>query len=196
LQARDIQHTDPPTIMSKTLRIFLIVLGAILILGFIGLRVMTQQTKKFSPEEVVTLVKDDMKLEVKYCRPFKKGREIFGGLVPYGEVWRTGANEATTFTTDTEIELGGTRVQPGTYTLWTIPGPDEWKVILNDKRYGWGVSWGGVASREAENDVATATVPVGTTAVNVEQFTIHFTEEPLAMVMSWDDVMVSVPLGR
>jgi len=182
--------------MSKALRIALIVLGAILILGFIGMRVMTKQTKKHSPEEVVTLADGDLGLEVKYCRPFKKGRKIFGGLVPYGEVWRTGANEATTFTTNAEIDFGSTRVKPGTYTLWSIPGPNEWKVILNDKRYGWGVSWGGVASREAEKDIATAIVPVGTTAVNVEQFTIHFTKEPLAMVMAWDDVMVSVPLGR
>jgi len=182
--------------MSKALRIFLIVLGAILVLGFIGFRVMTDQTKKHSPEEVVTLVQGDLELEVKYCRPFKKDRKIFGGLLPYGEVWRTGANEATTFTTNAEIELGGTRVKPGTYTLWTIPGPTEWKVILNDKQYGWGVSWGGVASREADHDVATATVPTGAMVENVEQFTIHFTEEPLAMVLAWDDVMVSVPLGR
>lgn len=182
--------------MSKALRIALIVLGAILILGFIGLRLMTKQTKKHSPEEVVTMVQGDVKMEVKYCRPFKKGRKIFGGLVPYGEVWRTGANEATTFTTNAEMDFGGTRVQPGTYTLWTIPGPDEWKVILNNKRYGWGVSWGGVASREAENDVATALVPVAIPAAPIEQFTIRFTEAPLELVLEWDDAMVSVPLGR
>lgn len=182
--------------MSKALRIFLIVLGAILILGFIGLRVMTKQTKKHSPEEVVTVVQGDLELEVKYCRPFKKGRKIFGDLVPYGEVWRTGANEATTFTTNSEIYFGGTRVKPGTYTMWTIPGPNEWKVILNDKRYGWGVSWGGVASREAEHDVAIATVPTGVMVERVEQFTIHFSETPLELVLTWDDVMVSVPLGR
>ncbi len=182
--------------MSKALRIFLIVVGAILILGFIGMQVMTTQTKKHSPEEVETLVLDDLELEVKYSRPYKKGRKIFGGLVPYGEVWRTGANEATTFTTNAEIDFGGTRVGPGTYTLWTIPGPNEWKVILNDKRYGWGVSWGGLASREAEHDVATAVVPTGVVVENVEQFTIQFSGSPMELVLSWDDVMVSVPLGR
>lgn len=182
--------------MSKALRIFLIILGAVLILGFIGLQVMTKQTKKHSPEDNVTLVQGDLELGVRYCRPFKKGRNIFGGLLPYGEVWRTGANEATTFSTNTEIDFGGTRVKPGTYTLWTIPGPDEWKVILNDKRYGWGVSWGGVASREAEHDIATAVVPVAMPVASIEQFTIRFSEEPLALVLEWDDTMVSVPLGR
>lgn len=182
--------------MSKALRIFLIVLGAVLILGFIGLQVMTKQTKKHSPEDRVSLVQGDLELEVKYSRPYKKGRKIFGGLVPYGEVWRTGANEATSFTTNAAIDFGGTRVKPGTYTLWTIPGPNEWKVILNDKRYGWGVSWGGVASREAGHDVATATVPVSIPVAPVEQFTIRFSEVPMALILEWDDVMVSVPLGR
>jgi hypothetical protein len=182
--------------MSRTLRILLIVLGAILILGYVGLQVMTKQTKKHSPEETVSLVQGDLELQVKYCRPFKKGRTIFGGLVPYGEVWRTGANEATTFRTATDMDFGGTRVKPGTYTLWTIPGPTEWKVILNDKRYGWGVSWGGTASREAEHDVATVTAPVAIPIVPIEQFTIRFSEAPLELVLEWDDAVVAVPIGR
>jgi len=182
--------------MSKLLRILLIILGALLLIGFIGMRVMKDRTKQHSPEESVTLVAEGIELEVKYCRPYKKGRTIFGGLVPHGEVWRTGANEPTTFRTAQPIEFGGTRVEPGTYTLWTIPGPTEWKVILNSKRYGWGVTWGGVASREAEHDVAVVTVPLQMPFEVIEQFTIRFTESPLGMVLEWDDVMVTVPLGR
>lgn len=182
--------------MPKFLRILLIVLGALLLIGFIGLRVMQSQTKQHSPEDTVTLQADGLGLEVRYCRPYRKGRTIFGGLVPYDEVWRTGANEATTFSTTTAIDFGGTRVEPGTYTLWTIPGQQQWKVILNSKQYGWGVTWGGVASREPQFDVATVTVPVQVPVEAIEQFTIRFRNSPLAMVLEWDAVMVEVPLGR
>lgn len=182
--------------MSKLLRILLITIGALLILGFIGMRVMMDRTKQHSPEEQVSLTADGLEVQVRYCRPYKKGRQIFGGLVPYDQVWRTGANEATTLRTDHELDFGGTRVPAGTYTLWTIPGPDTWKVILNSKRYGWGVSWGGVASREAEHDVASVSAPVESLDAPVEQFTIRFTDEPQALVLEWDRTSVSVPLAR
>lgn len=180
----------------KLPRILLIVLGAILILGFIVTRVLKKQTKRHSPTEIVQVEHEGGAVEVKYCRPYKKGRTIFGGLVPYDQVWRTGANEATTFTTSSEITFGGTRVGEGTYTLWTIPGEQNWKVILNSKRYGWGVTSGGEASREAEHDVAQVTVPAGETDAHVEQFTIRLEEEPFAMVLEWDRTQVTVPLGH
>lgn len=182
--------------MSKLVRILLIILGALLVLGYIGLEMGKKRTKRHSPEAVATITTGTTTLEVKYCRPFRKGRRIFGALVPHGEVWRTGANEATTFTTSTDITFDGTAVKAGTYTLWSIPGPAEWKVMLNAKRYGWGVKWGGVASHEAEHDVAVATVPVGMPVAPVEQFTIRFAKEPLRMVLEWDDVMVEVPIGN
>jgi hypothetical protein len=182
--------------MSKLVRILLIVIGALLILGFIGIRVMKKQTKKHSPSAKVELVKGDLALSVTYCRPYKRGRPIFGVLVPYGEVWRTGANEATTFSTSATIQFGDTPVEPGTYTLWTIPGETEWKVILNSKRYGWGVTWGGEASREAQHDVAQVVVPVEAIERPVEQFTIRLTDAPLAMVLEWDRTRVSVPLSH
>ena len=180
--------------IGKRPRIILIVIGAILILGYIGLQVMQQRTKRHSPQETVSHGQDDQYIAVKYCRPYKKGREIFGGLVPYDQVWRTGANEATIFTTARAIQFGGTTVAPGTYTLWTIPGEAQWQVILNSKRYGWGVTWGGVASREAEFDVAQANVPVRPQVPIMEQFTIRFQDAPLRMVLVWDDVRVEVPI--
>ena len=77
----------------------------------------------------------------------KKGREIFGGLVPYNEVWRTGANEATTLTVNKDIKFGDQRLPAGTYSLWTIPQQTQWTVILNSEIPGWGVSWGAKAAR-------------------------------------------------
>jgi hypothetical protein len=182
--------------MPRLVKILLLVVAALLVAGFAAFQYMKVQTKKASPEDRVTLVSNGLELSVNYSRPFKKGRDIFGGLVQHGVVWRTGANEATTFTTNAPIGFGGMMVEPGTYTLWTIPGPDQWKVILNNKQYGWGVSWGGVASREAAHDVATAVVPVETLDAPIEQFTIRFVEEPLALVLEWDDVRVTVPMIR
>ena len=182
--------------MSKPLRIVLLLVGALLILGYIGMRVMLDRTKQHSPEDRVSLVADGLELEVRYCRPYKKDRQIFGGLVPYDQVWRTGANEATTFRTSAPITFGDARVEPGVYTVWTIPGPEVWKVILNSKSYGWGVTWGGAASRQAEFDVAKVSIPVQRPDVTVEQFTISLTPEPLAMVLEWDDVKVEVGIER
>lgn len=182
--------------MPRLVKILLLVIAALLVAGYAAFQYMKVQTKKASPEDTVTLASNGLQLSVSYNRPFKKGRDIFGGLVQHGVVWRTGANEATTFTTNGPIQFGGTRVEPGTYTLWTIPEPDQWKVMLNSKQYGWGVSWGGVASREAAFDVATAVVPVETLDTPIEQFTIRFVDDPLAMVLEWDDVRVTVPITR
>ena len=81
-------------------------------------------TKKFSPEDTISYIKNDLQLSVFYNRPFKKGRPIFGALVPFGEVWRTGANEATVFTTNKDLMLEGQVLPAGKYTLWTIPNSD------------------------------------------------------------------------
>src|SRR5210317_1812756 len=76
--------------------------------------------KPLSPKDTVEFKLNDLKLEVFYNRPSKRDRVIFGGLVPYDKVWRTGANEATTFETNKSLNLGGTRLDAGIYTLWTI----------------------------------------------------------------------------
>ena len=70
-----------------------------------------------------------------------KGRKIYGELVPFGEVWRTGANEATTFVTSTEISVGGTTVPAGSYTIFTVPNADKWTLIINKKTGEWGIPY-------------------------------------------------------
>ena len=110
--------------------------------------------KKSSPEKSVTYSKGEMKLDLFYCSPSKKDREIFGGLVPYNEVWRTGANEASTFTTNKDLMIAGQPLPAGKYTLWTIPNETSWKVIFNDIMYGWGVKFTDQkAARDPDRDV-------------------------------------------
>ena len=180
--------------MNKYLKWTLIVIGSLALLAFIGFQIMTANTKKASPEETVILDEGAKHVEIYYNRPSKKGREIFGGLVPYGEVWRTGANEATTFTTKTELVIGGKLLPAGEYTLWTIPERDKWTVIFNSKEYSWGVNFDGTSIREPEADVLEVEVPTQTTTSPVETFTISFNQSVPAMEMAWDMTKISVPI--
>lgn len=153
-------------------------------------------TKSFSPEDTVTYINDDLTLEVFYNRPYKKGRKIFGGLVPYGEVWRTGANEATTFFTNKDILVDGSLLSAGTYTLWTIPMENSWKVIFNSEMYPWGITPDGLPSHQAEYDILVIEIPVQQIEPPLEQFTIDFSESHdfIQLNLTWDQTLVSIPI--
>ncbi|WP_299437809.1 DUF2911 domain-containing protein [uncultured Aquimarina sp.] len=183
--------------MSKLLKRSLLIIIVIVVLGFIGRSILKSNTKKHSPEQTITHTSKDANFSVFYNRPFKKGREIFGGLVPFDKVWRTGANEATTFTTDRDILVDGTVLKAGTYSLWTIPGQNSWKVIFNSKKYSWGVSFtDGNPSHNPEHDVLTIEVPVQPLLNVVEQFSIYFQEANnfTIMYMAWDQTAIAVPI--
>ena len=180
--------------MKKVLKIIGIVIVVLFALGYGVRSYMITQTKKASPEETVTYTNGDTTLEVFYNRPYKKGREIFGKLVPYGITWRTGANEATTFETNTDVTIMGNTLPKGKYTLWTVPNTTEWEVIFNDEMYIWGVNSSG-ASRDSESDVLVIKVPVQETE-ETEQFTISFEEvdSQIHLNLFWDTTKVSVPI--
>ncbi len=183
--------------MSKLLKRSLLLLAGIVIVGFIGRSIIRSSTKKHSPEQTITHTSKDATFTVFYNRPYKKGRTIFGDLVPYGKVWRTGANEATTFTTSKDILVDGTILKSGTYTLWTIPNKDSWKIIFNGHQYDWGVGViDGSPSRDPEYDVLTLEVPVHPLLNIVEQFSIYFEEanDFSIMYLAWDRTTVAVPL--
>ena len=124
---------------------------------------------------------------VAYGQPSKKGREVFGKLVPFGQVWRTGANEATEITFKKDVTFGGKPVKAGTYTLFTIPTAKEWTVILN-KDLG---QFGAFDYKKA-NDVLTIKVPVKALSAEVEKFTIEAKDASVDMM--WDKTSVSVPV--
>lgn len=154
------------------------------------------KTKSYSPEDTVVFQEDDLELEIFYNRPYKKNREIFGSLVPYNEVWRTGANEATTFETNKDLLVDGSLLPAGRYTLWTIPGEESWKVIFNSQMYPWGITLDKVASRLPEYDVLTLEVPVNRLYNSLEQFTIYFQEanDLVLMILAWDQTAIQVPM--
>lgn len=152
---------------------------------------------RLSPKDTVEFKLNDLELEVFYNRPYKKGREIFGGLVPYGKVWRTGANEATTFSTNKNLMIEGIYLPKGTYTLWTVPNDSAWKVIFNTKQYPWGVDAQMQPMWDPNYDIMDIEVPTQKLDTTVEQFTIAFdnTTDDLKLTMAWDNTKIAVPLN-
>jgi hypothetical protein len=191
-------------LMNKLVKILLWIVGVIGVLllafNFILWPILQKQTKKSSPEKSVSYSKGDMKLDLFYCSPSKKDRVIFGDLVPYNEVWRTGANEASTFTTSVDLMIAGQSLPAGKYSLWTIPNETSWKVIFNDKMYGWGVKLTDQkASRDSEHDVLVVDAKVSQSLNIVEDFSITLTvssPETTVLMFAWDNVAVPLEIRR
>jgi DUF2911 family protein len=129
-------------------------------------------------------------VKVVYGRPQKKGRAIFGALVPYNKIWRTGANEATEVTFYKDATFGGKKVPAGTYVLHTIPGEKEWTVILNKNLNVWGAY-----QYKQEADLVRFKVKPSKADEALEAFSIAFDNgENKAMVLGWDKTRVVIPL--
>lgn len=146
----------------------------------------TEAAAQKSPHETVS-GKD---VSVRYGRPYKKGREIFGGLEKYGKVWRTGADSATQITFAKDATFGGKPVKAGTYTLFTIPNEKEWTVILNSQLGQWGAY---SYEKFKDKDVLQVTVPAKKLDKVVEQHTIRFTPKN-DLIIEWDQTQVTVPI--
>lgn len=155
-----------------------------------------KRTKSYSPEQEVVFEANGLRLRVFYNRPYKKGREIFGALVPYGKVWRTGANEATVFETNKTLTIEGKKLAPGKYSLWTIPDSVTWTVIFNSEHGQWGVNSKMEANRDPALDVLTVPAHAVKQERLFEQFTIQFDKmgEEVEMILLWDQTVVSVPI--
>lgn len=145
-----------------------------------------------SPKSVVTQTVGLTDFTVTYSRPGVKGRKIWGGLVPYGEVWRTGANEATTLALSGEATIGGKKVPAGEYSLYTIPGEKEWTVIVSTEKGAWGSF-----SYAKEKDAHRFTVKPAMNAPHQEW--MRFSFENLSnssgeLVLSWEKLQLPIPI--
>jgi hypothetical protein len=131
-------------------------------------------------------------ITVDYSSPRAKGRKIFGGLVPYGQVWRTGANEATTFVTSGDLTVGGTAVPAGSYTLFTIPEADKWTLIISKKTGEFGIPYPGAGQDFARVDMKASKLPSP-----VEDFTIGFDQSGsgCTLHMDWESTRASVDIA-
>lgn len=131
-------------------------------------------------------------VDVTYGRPAVRGRDVFGGLVPYGQVWRTGANEATTVTFSDDVMVEGQRLPAGTYALFTVPGEDAWTVAFNRAAN----QWGAYEYDEGEDALRVRVTPVE--IAPQEQFLIRFedvSDTSAVMHLHWDTVGVPVRIS-
>lgn len=145
-----------------------------------------------SPTAIASARYKDSYLKITYCQPRKRGRVIFGGLVPYAEVWRTGANEATEITLTRDTFVRDTIVTAGTYSLFTIPEKDRWVIILNKELGLWGSY-----NYNPKMDTRRFTVPVESTGnEQFESFTIVINQRNSVadILLLWDKTKVSIPI--
>ena len=141
---------------------------------------------------------DGKTITVDYSSPRAKGRKIFGtasekALVPYGEIWRAGANEATTFVSDANLTVGGKAVLAGSYTIFTIPKADKWTLIVNKKTAEWGIPY-----KYEADELARVDMSVSKTAAPVENFTIAFDRAggKCTLRMEWENTRASVDITK
>ena len=148
--------------------------------------------ERASPHADVNATVGGKKLTISYGRPYKKGREIFGGLVPWDKVWRTGADEATTLTTDGDVTIGDLKVPKGSYALFTVPGQKDWQLIVNKKAKQWGAY-----DYSAKDDLGKTTLKVSAAATPVEQLTIAVEpagDKKATLKISWDKTVASTSI--
>jgi Protein of unknown function (DUF2911) len=134
---------------------------------------------------------DGKSIKVDYSSPRAKGRKIFGGVVPYGEVWRTGANEATTFVPNVNVSVGGKDVPAGSYTMFTLPTQDKWTLIISKKTGEWGIPYPGEG-----DDLVRTDMTVSKTSGPVENFTISFHEmgNGCHMYLDWENTRATIEI--
>jgi DUF2911 family protein len=136
---------------------------------------------------------DGKTIKVDYSSPRAKGRKIFGGLVPYGKVWRAGANEATTFVTDSDLTIGGKNIPAGNYTIFTVPNEDKWVLIVNKKTGEWGIPY-----KWESDELLRTDMNVSKTPAPVEDFTISFDQKDSSCTlnMSWENTQASATFAE
>jgi len=164
---------------------------AITILSFVIGTGARGQQKMASPPGTADVTLKGQQITIAYSRPSMRGRKIMGELVPYGQVWRTGANEATTLTTPVDLNIGGTNVPAGKYTLWTLPSESGWKLIINKQTGQWGTEY------NKDQDLARVDMQKSQISKPVEQFTISWkknSENSADLVLEWETTRASVPV--
>lgn len=167
-----------------------------LTVGMMALRGSAQSDKSKRPSPPAKATCDlggGKTITVDYSSPRAKGRKVFGGLVPYGEVWRAGANEATTFVTTSDVMIGASHVPAGNYTLFTIPDKDKWTLIVSKKTGEWGIPYPGAA-----DDFARVDMKASATSAPVDNFTIAFDKAAsgCTLRMEWETTKATVDISK
>jgi len=148
--------------------------------------------RRKSPTAIASIKHKNTYVKVVYGQPYRKGRKIFGELIPYGKVWRTGANEATELTTTGPLRINGKNLKEGTYALFSIPGEESWTIIFNAELGQWGAF-----EYNTEKDILRTEVPVTQMNKTTNVFTIRFDEvvnDSTLMIIEWEQTQVRIPI--
>ncbi len=149
------------------------------------------QQQRLSPPDSTKMTLAGRQLTIVYSSPSVRGRVIYGGLVPWGRVWRTGANEATSFRTEANLRIGDAEVPAGDYTLYSIPNPDDWTLIVNRQTGQWGTEY------HEDMDLARVEMKIEELDEPSEGFRITLEAsgpDEGRIVMEWEKTRVSVPI--
>ena len=152
-----------------------------------------QQKPASPPGEASVTFADGKTVTIKYSRPSMRGRKIYGGLVPYDQVWRTGANAATSLSTDVDLDIGGATVPKGNYTLYSLPSQNGWKLIISKQTGQWGTVY------NQSQDLARVDMKVGQLASGLETFTISFDKtggDSATLKVDWENTTASVTVSE
>jgi hypothetical protein len=158
-----------------------------------GSRAQNKDSRPSPPAKATCSLAGAKTITVDYSSPRRKGRKIFGELVPFGKIWRAGANEATTFVADMDVAVGGTAVPAGSYTIFTIPGEGKWTLVISKKTGEWGTEYPG-----PENDLTRVEMRVSKLPAAVENFTIAFDPSGAGCTlrMEWETTRASVDISK
>lgn len=168
-----------------------LIIGGVVLL-FILIIIFVRWSRSRSPKAVAQVTQNGITIKVTYSQPSKKDRTIFGGVVKYDKVWRTGANAATIIELAQDVRIGSNRLAKGRYSLYTIPTPTDWTVIINRRTGQWGLSYNEAA------DVMRLTVPTRTYTPPAELFFISFEPQPggINLLLTWDETQAVVPIQK
>jgi hypothetical protein len=152
-----------------------------------------KSTRPSPPAQAQCKFSDGKTITVNYSSPRAKGRKIFGELVPYGQVWRTGANDATTFVTNANLSVGGKDVPAGSYTIFTVPNAEKWTLIVNKKTGEWGIPY-----KYEADELARVDMKASSTTSPVENFTIALDSMGggCTLTISWESTQASVDISE
>jgi Protein of unknown function (DUF2911) len=169
--------------------------GAVLLVAAVAVAFHAQQDKSKRPSPPASTKCDlggGKSVTVDYSSPRLKGRHVGGEVAPFGQVWRAGANEATTFVTTSDLIVGGQHVPAGNYTIFAIPNKDKWTLIISKKTGEWGTPYPG-----ADSDLARVDMKVAPTSGAVEDFTIAFDKvgKGCTLRMEWESTRASVEIS-
>ncbi len=169
------------------------IVAALAVSGIVLLAQQDKSSRPSPPAKAECKLSGGKGITIDYSSPRAKGRKIFGALVPYGQIWRAGANESTTFVVGSDVTVGGKTVPAGNYTIFTIPGEDKWTLVISKKTGEWGTAYPG-----PDNDLARIDMKVSKLASPVENFTIALDQAGTSctLKMEWETTEASVDIKK